>query len=295
MEEIKLISSFDKLNIAVSYLAPEKPKAIIQIVHGMSEHKERYYPFMHFLSQNGYMVIIHDHRGHGASVENPNDLGDFYTTDIKGIVGDMLQVSKYAKDLYPDLPLYIFAHSMGTLVTRCFLKKYDDLVDKVVLCGAPTRNYLADFGIVLAKIRNSYHQGPDDFLNNLAMGPYNKKFNAPYLWLSKSEANIRSYKEDNLCGFVFKTNGFVNLFTLLKESFCSDYLMLNPNLKIFLIGGSDDPVIGGENKFKDLENFLVKRGYKDVIAKLYPTLRHEILNEEENEIVYNDVLLFFNN
>lgn len=293
MEQTNLISQFDQLNLAVSYDIPAYPKAIVQIVHGMCEHKERYYPFMQYLKQNGYAVIIHDHRGHGGSVYNENDLGDFYTTNYIGIVKDMYQVSNFAKNLCPGLPLYIFSHSMGTLVTRCYLKKYDDMADKVILCGTPTRNLLADFAIILAKIRNSFYKGPDDYLNNLVMKPFNKRFNAPYLWLSKSEKNIRSYKEDRLCGFTFKTNGFINLFTLLKEAYCTDYLMLNPDLKILLIAGSDDPVIVNEEKFEELKHFLQARGYKSVTSKLYESLRHEILNEDNNEFIYQDIVNFF--
>ena len=80
MERIfKFESKQDGLELEGIYMEPEnKKKAIIQIVHGMAEHKERYLPFMRYLCNQGYVVVIHDHRGHGQSIKHTDDLGYFY-------------------------------------------------------------------------------------------------------------------------------------------------------------------------------------------------------------------------
>ena len=66
----------DGFALSLIYDAPEtEPKGIVQIAHGMCEHKERYIPLMEFLCANGYAVVCHDHRGHGASVKSKEDLG----------------------------------------------------------------------------------------------------------------------------------------------------------------------------------------------------------------------------
>ena len=70
--------------------------------------------------------------------------------------------------------------------------------------------------------------------------------------------------------------------------------MQNKSLSIFVIAGSKDPVIQDEKKFLELVDFLKELGYKDVTSKLYKDLKHEILNEEEKNIIYKDVLDFFN-
>ena len=70
--------------------------------------------------------------------------------------------------------------------------------------------------------------------------------------------------------------------------------MQNKSLSIFLIAGSDDPVIQNENKFLELVDFLKELGYKNVTSKLYKDLKHEILNENEKEIIYKDILKFLN-
>ena len=73
-------SEADGLEISVMALIPDKKpyRAVVQMVHGMSEHKERYIPFMQYLAKLGYVVVIHDHRGHGKSVKHQDDLGFTY-------------------------------------------------------------------------------------------------------------------------------------------------------------------------------------------------------------------------
>lgn len=136
---LKLISEHDSLILSVMLCTPdttENIQGILQFSHGMTEHKERYLNVMKYFTSKGYICIIHDHRGHGKSVKNRDDLGYFYEDGATGIVEDLRRVSEYVKDLYPDLPLYLIAHSMGTLVTRVYLKKYDYIPSGVFLCGA---------------------------------------------------------------------------------------------------------------------------------------------------------------
>ena len=126
-----LLSKRDQLPLELAIIEPEgEAIGIIQLIHGMSEHKERYYDFMSYLSQQGYICAIHDHRGHGASVKDTSHLGYFYTNDITYIVDDAYLVTEYLKNRYPTLNISIFSHSMGTLVSRCYMEKYDFELEK---------------------------------------------------------------------------------------------------------------------------------------------------------------------
>ena len=139
----KIKSQKDGLELEIAIFEPsEKPKAIVQISHGMAEHKERYYPFMEFLSKKGFVCVINDHRGHGESVKKKEDHGYFYTENIDYIVDDLHQVTLFAKEKFQSLPVFLFSHSMGTLVSRNYLKKFDGEIEKLVLCGPPTENKL---------------------------------------------------------------------------------------------------------------------------------------------------------
>lgn len=296
MQIENIISEKDCLQLEVAILEPkEKPKGIVQISHGMSEHKERYYEFMKYLSENGYICVIHDHRGHGASVKNKRDLGYFYTEDINYIIDDLYQITKYIKNKYPDLKINLFAHSMGTLVARGYLKKYDDKINKMILSGPPTENSMALLGLMIAKFLNIFYKKnvPNKLLNNLTFGNYSKDVNKKNEWICLNEDIVEAYNKDELCGYIFTTNGFINLYKLMINAFKkNNWNMKNKNLPIYIIAGRNDKVIQNEEKFTKLSKFITERGYKNVQSKLYNDMKHEILNEKNNKIVYKDILDF---
>ena len=273
MQIENIISEKDCLQLEVAILEPkEKPKGIVQISHGMSEHKERYYEFMKYLSENGYICVIHDHRGHGASVKNKRDLGYFYTEDINYIIDDLYQITKYIKNKYPDLKINLFAHSMGTLVARGYLKKYDDKINKMILSGPPTENSMALLGLMIAKFLNIFYKKnvPNKLLNNLTFGNYSKDVNKKNEWICLNEDIVEAYNKDELCGYIFTTNGFINLYKLMINAFKkNNWNMKNKNLPIYIIAGRNDKVIQNEEKFTKLSKFITERGYKNVQSKLY--------------------------
>lgn len=295
MEIIKIKSEKDGLELELTIIEPKgKPKAIVQISHGMSEHKERYYHFMNYLASYGYVCVIHDHRGHGASVKDKNDLGYFYTDDISFIVDDLYQVTKYMKERYKDLDYFLFSHSMGTLVARNYLKSYDSEIKKIVLCGPPTKNNLTEVAILLAKLSSLFGgRKVNIFLNKLTFGSYNKNNELENEWICSNRDTVNNYNSDDLCGFIFTTNGFLNLYKLMRGSFDkSNWNITNKDLDILVIAGEDDPVIQNIDKFNDLIEFLKEVGYVNIKSHLYDGKRHELLNELENEKIYQDILSF---
>ena len=274
-----LFSEKDGLALDIAISEPKcKPKAVIQFSHGMCEHKERYFDFMNFLSRNGYVCVIHDHRGHGKSVRSQDDLGFFYTEDANFITDDLYSVTKYIKGLYKELPLYLFSHSMGTLVARNYLKNYDFAASKVVLCGPPTYNSAVGFAIFLAKSLK------------LVYG-----YDRPHSWINSDLNMVKEYESDKLCNYTFTINGYINLFNLLKNSYISDdWNVRNNDLKFLIIAGGEDPVTQDQKQLIHLKNFLNNLGYSNTALKIYPKLRHELLHEKRQGEVYGDVLSFFN-
>lgn len=297
-ENLQIISSYDGLALDTILIEPSQvPKGIVQICHGMAEHKERYIPFMEYLANCGYISVIHDLRGHGASVKSSKDLGYFYTDDINALVGDLHDVNVYVKTRYPGLGVSLFSHSMGTLIARVYLKKYDGEVEKLVLCGPPTENSLVDFGLTVNTITGKLlsDKKPNKLVNLLAFSGAATKFHGKFNWLSVSKNNVKEYENDPLCGFVFTSNGFHNLFQLQKQAFVADdWNCTNPDLPILVIAGEDDPIIQSKKHFNGLLTFLYYVGYRNIQHKLYVGLRHEILNEECKDDIYFDVIEFLN-
>lgn len=296
IERKKLISDCDGLALELTEMVPddEKRKGIVQFAHGMAEHGRRYFPFMEYLSAKGYVCVIHDHRGHGGSVRSEEDLGYFYDLSGEYIVEDVHQVSVYIKNKYPGLPLVLFGHSMGSLVTRCYVKKYDGELAKVIFCGAPCNNKAVGVAILLTKIigrvrGGNYHSR---LIHQLAMGLYAKEFaeEGPSAWISSDAWQVKKYEEDEGCGFMFTVNGYRNLFLLLRNAYADhNWKLENPKLPVLFIAGEKDPVTGGKKKFQNTIDTLKEKGYECVAAKVYEGKRHELLNEVNRQQVFEDV------
>lgn len=301
MIQKKIESLRDHLMLGVTTLQPQgEIKGIVQLVHGMAEHRLRYMEFMEFLSDAGYVCVIHDHRGHGESVACEDDYGYFGEDGAEKIVEDVHQITNYIKELYPDLPLYLFGHSMGSLIVRAYCAKYDYELHGLIVCGSPSENKAAGIGKLATKLIAIFHNDHyrSNFIHNLAFGSYNKNFKdakSENAWICADENVVRIYDEDPLCGFQFTLNGFEQLFTLMQKAYAKDgWIMRNPTLPILFISGSDDPCAGSRHKFEQAMKRMEQVGYKMVSGNMYPGKRHEILNEDNRQVVYHDVLEWLN-
>lgn len=297
IEKTKIKSNQDGLELEMLLIKPEgEIKGIVQISHGMAEHKERYKTFMEYLASCGYMAIIHDHRGHGASIKRHEDLGYFYDEKGEAIVEDLHQITTYIKEQYSNKKVILLGHSMGSMVVRKYIKKYDKEIDGLIVCGSPSRNPFAGLALGVVKLlkifKGEYHRS--NFIQRLAFGTYNKNIKNPIsenAWVCANENTVKEYDKDELNGFVFTLNGFQNLFILMKDIYNKQGWQLNnQELPIFFIAGEDDPVIMSTKDWQKAQDFLKEIGYQNVSGKLYSGMRHEILNEKENKMVFEDVL-----
>lgn len=297
-KNIYITSEMDGLKLHLLIAEPrDHIRGIVQICHGMSEHKERYEPFMEMLSKQGYVAVIHDHRGHGKSIRENHDLGFFYDETGTAIIEDVYQISKWVKERYPNVPLHLFGHSMGSLVVRCYLKKYDDEIASLIVCGSPSPNPMVGAAIMLAKAACKYNSRKQGTLfQKMAFGAYHKlsmEGESINSWISHDKENVKAYDEHPLDGFVFTNNGFLNLFLLMKETYSKKYWSVkHPSLPILFIAGANDPCIGSKKQYADAISFLKRQGYNHVSGTLFLHCRHEILNEKEPDKVYDVVLEF---
>lgn len=297
-EEFTIRSHVDDLEISVITMVPDTGiRGIVQFSHGMAEHKERYLDIMTYLSAAGYVTVIHDHRGHGRSVKSSEDFGFFYDDTGKAIVEDLHQITLGVKNMYSGVPVILFGHSMGSLVVRNYLKKYEADIDKLIVCGSPSRNPLVLAGLILSaiigKIRGDHFRS--GLLYKLSIGGYEKvskeRTGTANGWLCYNEETVEAYEKDELCGFTFTVNGYKNLFNLLKNAYSpAGWNVHKPDLPILFIAGKYDPVIVSEKAWNEAQAFLKKRGYNNIKGILYDDMSHEILNEKQNKIVYADML-----
>lgn len=272
------------------------PKAILQIVHGMAEYIERYEPLASFLSRHDFLVIGHDHLGHGESIDMDNPLHGFFCEGDSAsiVVEDTFQITQYAKSRYPDTPLFILGHSMGSFVVRNFLKKYSNMVDGAILMGTTNRRNDIKMAMKMAKGLNTVSpKTKNPALDKLIFGTYNKKFkpvNSPFSWLSKNEENVEAYEQDEKCGFIFTNNGFYTLLSLIDQATKKNwYTTIQRDLPILIISGEKDPVGNYGKGPRKLALELSENYFKDVTLRLYSDLRHEILNEKESFDITCDI------
>lgn len=300
--EFTLQSKYDNLALSCAEYTAEgvtqtNAKGVVQIVHGMCEYKERYEGFIDYLTQNGYIVFAHDHRGHGGSVTANENLGYFGDKKGEAIVDDAALVTDEIRRLYPGLSVTLFGHSMGSLVVRAYIQKYEEKIDKLIVCGSPSKNALAGFGLMLNGVISAFRgkKYRSRLMANASTGGGDDKFpgEGKNAWLTRDKTVVEKYNADEKCNFVFSCNGFSNLLHLVKNAYKKKkYPAKHSDLPIFFMAGADDPVIGSEKKWLAAQQFLRDVGYKNVTGKSYPKMRHEILNELGKEEVYADALAF---
>lgn len=300
--EFTLQSKYDNLALSCAEYTAEggtqtNAKGVVQIVHGMCEYKERYEGFIDYLTQNGYIVFAHDHRGHGGSVTANENLGYFGDKKGEAIVDDAALVTDEIRRLYPGLSVTLFGHSMGSLVVRAYIQKYEEKIDKLIVCGSPSKNSLAGFGLMLNGVISAFRgkKYRSRLMANASTGGGDDKFpgEGKNAWLTRDKTVVEKYNADERCNFVFSCNGFSNLLHLVKNAYKKKkYPAKHSDLPIFFMAGADDPVIGSEKKWLAAQQFLRDVGYKNVTGKSYPKMRHEILNELGKEEVYADALAF---
>lgn len=284
-------------NIFVQSVAPmefDDVKGVVQISHGMAEHSNRYAEFAGMLAEQGYAVFASDHLGHGASVADADSYGYFGDNGVESLVEDLHQVTALASSKYPNVPVYLFGHSMGSFLARAYTAKYGEALGGAIFCGTSGTNAAASGGVLLADylIKRSGAKYRSQFLDSLAFGSYNKRTEkkTKFDWLSRDEAAVQKYMDDELCGFMFTVNGFRTLFTLLKSiSGKSWYSAVPQALPILVISGEADPVGDYGKGVRQVYRDLKKSGHRFVTMKLYPDARHELLNETNRDEVYADI------
>ncbi|MBR3840633.1 MAG: lysophospholipase [Erysipelotrichales bacterium] len=296
------VSSVDGLEIHYNVYEPgDNDKGIvIQGMHGMAEHKERYDAFGKYLAENGYTFVMCAHRGHKGAVKSPEDYGYMGVDGLNNAREDGNTLTGIIKQQYPNKKLILFGHSMGSLIARLYFQKYADNLDGLILCGAPADNPASKAGVMMAKLvktlRGARHRS--NLLNGLAFGNNNSRTEkrTVYDWLSVNQKNVDEYIKDDACGYTFTAQSFVDLMQGMVDVY-SDYPkpLKNENCPVLFIAGKEDPCGNYGDGVVAAKQHMENQGVKHVEIKLYDNMRHEILNEENWEDVLKDIVDFINN
>ncbi|WP_087972624.1 alpha/beta hydrolase [Oceanobacillus rekensis] len=273
------------------YVDGNKPKAIIQLAHGMAEHINRYKEFANFLLKKGFFVIGNDHRGHGKTAEKSGVQGYFSDKDgFTKTTNDLYEITMNVKEFYPDTPIFLLGHSMGSFLVRNYLQEYSAEIHGVILSG--TGYYSKTISIAGKSL--AYFLSPkkeSNLLNQLAFSSNNKKISDQkngYEWLTREETVVKKYRDDPLCGFIPTGRFFFDLLSgIISMQNKKRNKMIQKDLPLLIISGDADPIGDYGKGIWKTADIYQKAGLQDISIMLFTDGRHELLNETNREEVYD--------
>ena len=292
-----VLPSHDGYELSLAIFPVKNAKATVMIIHGMEEYKERYDAFAEYLQSHNYNVVTSDMRGHGKNAPELSHIANKKGDEL--IIKDQQKILEYIENRFPELPVILFGHSMGTIISRVLLQTDSKKFSKVALSGYVNPNPASPVAVCLGNMVRACKGGKkhSKLLTTLAMGSFSKAVKdrkTELDWLSYNEENVQNYINDPLCGVEFTVGSYDALFHLLNNmGKAKRYQNINESLPFLLISGEDDPCTGFEKGRAASLKTLQKAGFKDISVVTLNHMRHEILNEDNKIEVYKDILNFF--
>ena len=274
--------------------APQK--GVLLVSHGLAEHSARYARFAEVMATHGFNVYAHDHRGHGATKAADAPLGRYAQSQgAAKVVGDVRAMRMMTTSRHPGLPVILFGHSMGGLIALNAAETDPGLYDGLAVWNSNFNPGLAGRAAQVVLAIEKMLKGsdvPSGLLSKLTFAAWAKSIPnrwTDYDWLSHDKVEVAKYIDDPLCGFDASVSMWIDLFTLTFDGARTDRLQRLPkNLPIHLVGGGQDPATNGGREIRWLERCMLAVGLKRVTTVIYPTMRHETLNEIERDGVMQD-------
>lgn len=288
---------------AIEWSPENEVKAILQIAHGMVEYIDRYHEFAAYLADRGICVVGHDHLGHGQSVCSEDEYGYFPQPDgNKCVIRDIHKLRGITKEKYPDVPYFMMGHSMGSFLLRQYLTMYSKgLAGAIVMGTGHQPKAILQAGQLVCKITAMLNgwKCRSQLVNNLSFGSYNKKFEPAETskdWITSYKPIRDLYVKDPLTSFTFTVGGYYQMFEGMKVLDTKGSVeKIRKDLPVFFVAGADDPVGDFGKGVEKIYDKYKAAGIKDVQIKLYKDDRHEILNETDREVVYQDLYEWIQN
>ena len=293
MEQLDFKTFDDTIIKGYLFQPKQEAKGIVQIVHGLEEHGMRYENFAKFLNENGFIVFASDQRLHGKTA------GDHLSsTRFKNVFPRMVKDQMLISDMLIEkfsLPLIIFGHSCGSFITQMYIQNYHKHSGTILSGSAYMKRADTLAGEWLSKIVATFNGGEKDskVLEDLVLNSFNRKFNKGESWISQNKDNVERYNADPLCGKPLCSNFYYSMFKNTRKLYTPEGLNnIDKDKLIFIASGKDDPVGKmGESTKKLYETYLSHN--INAKLKLYDNLRHEIINEEKQEVL-DDILSALN-
>lgn len=304
MKELSFLSSDNQTNIHMIMWEPDmEVKLILHIIHGVTENIMRYEELARFLNERGILVVGTDLLGHGLSTDNGNKKMYFGKEGSwNDVVKDVHSCLSITKEKYPNVPYVILGFSLGSFLLRTYLIDYPNNCDGAIIVGTgQTSNFQISLAQLVVKSETKKY-GDDvatDQIRKLTFETYNKKFapnRTPYDWLCSSNEMLDKYIMDPLRGEAMTIGLFREMLNGMKYTGnINNVKKMNLDTPILLMSGSKDPVGDFGKGFNKTIKLFNKAGVKNINAKLYSNLRHDILHEDIRINIYDDIYAWLEN
>ena len=274
------------------------PRGVVQLVHGMAEHIDRYDAFARFLASHGLLVVGHDQIGHGRSC-SPEHWGELPVgRGARALVEDIDVLRHMTQErVAPGTPYIVFGHSMGSFEVRSYIAHHGEGLAGAIICGTGFLPAAASGAALKITWLESFLRGADhrsSFVDSMGAGGYGKAIpnaRTNLDWLSRNRNNVDDYIADPSCGFMFSVGAYHEVAVLTSEVNSPTCAASVPHgLPLLFIAGAEDPVGDNGEGVEKAAALARGAGSTDVEVKIYPRMRHEILNETGHEQVIADVL-----
>ncbi|MGC9779935.1 MAG: alpha/beta hydrolase [Candidatus Heimdallarchaeota archaeon] len=263
------------------------------------EHALRYEHFANALNKEGYAVYAHDLRGHGKTLGS-GIKGWIGEDGWKGVILDFKKLLEIMKEENPNTPLFLYGHSIGSIIAQDIIQQYGSLVSGVILSSTWGKQDLLLVSLILGRIIVLFRGKKREagLYYKLGVEVCNKPFepsNSSNSWISTLEEEVKKYDDDPLCGFKSTNDFFLETSKAIHRIWKKKNESLIPKeLPIFMVSGSEDSVTNFTKYFMLLFNRYKKHGIKDLNYKIYQDARHETLNDFTRDEAISDIIKFLN-
>lgn len=283
----------DGKRVAVRYWDDVRtPRASVVMVHGMCEYISRYDDFCKYLNSNGYYVMGMDNRGFGHT--DPDAMGKGYAGMFEDTVDDIREEVDEVRKRFGTEKVFVIGHSYGSFLTQRFIEKYHDAVDGAILCGSALQGGAAlGFGSFLANSKYKKHKdAPGYVFEKFTFVGYDKKLkDGKNGWINRDKAAVAAYNADPMCNFTCTVGFYKSFFDGIKL-LNKERSRVPQDFKLMIASGDADGVGGFGKLVKKLDAAYRSKCGITPRLKLYEDGRHEILNEINKEVVYEDFVAF---
>lgn len=272
----------------------EEKKGIVCIIHGMQGHSTSYTYLFKALAKAGYIACAQDLQGHGKSAEIPGYFGE--SDGFSSILHDLHRMLIQIKRWFPGLPVFLFGHSMGSFIARDYAAQYSGEVSGLILSGTAGPNFSlrGTLGYLNVQMLLRGGQADGNPEGRLLAKYFCRGIQKPETlldWICTDREVIRKKVEDPLT-VGFTLGAYRDLVEeLIKVNRNTEILKLK-ELPVLLVSGGADPVGEYGKGPATIYGILRASGNQKAELRIYPGLRHEVLNEAVREELIERILQF---